>query len=82
MKLSRRLDHILIDEWRKAWKYISVQIPAIGMMLYGIWFIFPSLLPPKYVMVIGGFIFLGTIIARIFPQPKVVESDQDAKSNK
>lgn len=68
MKLGTRLDDKLIPEWRSAWRYFTVKIPAIGMMLYGVWFIFPTILPPKAVMGIGGFIFAGTIIARLFPQ--------------
>lgn len=60
----------LIDEWRKAWKFWSVQILTIGIVAQTVWAALPdesrSLFPgPQYIGIGLGLAALG---ARLFKQ--------------
>lgn len=71
----------LIDDWRKAWQFLSVQVSGIFAAAVSAWMLLPhdqredllSLLPfslggrgPALVVLIG---FVGVIVARIKSQP-------------
>lgn len=34
----------LVDDWKKAWKWLSVQLPALNLAFLGTW----ALLPEKF----------------------------------
>ncbi|PQV51873.1 hypothetical protein [Paraburkholderia sp. BL21I4N1] len=74
------MKHILIEDWRKAWKYASVQLAALLAMLYSViplaadqW---PNVMPSfifwfpahgqQWAPVIGSVLF---IVARVVQRP-------------
>ncbi|MEH6413884.1 DUF7940 domain-containing protein [Pseudomonas sp. CGJS7] len=62
----------LIDNWRQAWRYLSVQAMALAIALQGVWINLPDDLrahiPDKIALsVTAGILVLG-LIGRLFQQ--------------
>jgi len=62
----------LIDEWKSAWRYLSVQANALGSaMAIGYASMYDHLkenFPPKYMMAITAAVFALGIIGRLVSQ--------------
>lgn len=84
----------LIDGWRQAWRFWSVQLAALGTFLTGILIAFPEVtlqawallpadlkgaIPPQYVPLIGVAVFAASIIARLVQQRKLQQQQDAAK---
>lgn len=65
----------LIDEWKRAWRYLSVQIPAWGAMITAVWISMPADVKGNFPgWLTNSFsvaILLATIAGRFVQQPKV-----------
>lgn len=63
---------MLIDDWRKAYRYLSVQANGVGMALAGTYAAMYDQLkdtfPPKLMAIVTGVVFLSGIILRIVAQ--------------
>ena len=62
----------LIDNWRQAWRFVSVQAMALAIALQGVWINLPddlrAYIPDKIALsVTAGILFLG-LIGRLFQQ--------------
>ena len=67
---------MLINEWHKAWKYLSVQIAALLAMLATAWDYIPSLqqyLDPAWVK----YAALAILVARVVNQTPKAPADAD-----
>ncbi len=64
----------LIDEWKSAWKFLSVQANSIGAaMAVGYASMYEQLkenFPPKYVAAITAAVFILGIVGRVVSQNK------------
>lgn len=62
----------LIDEWRSAWKYLSVQANSIGVAISGTYAIMYDQLkenfPPQYMVMVTAAVFVSGIIGRVVSQ--------------
>jgi hypothetical protein len=63
----------LIDEWKKAHRYWSVQIAAVAAALMGAWEILPSDLRASmpHVQKVAAAMFIIVAASRYFAQPKI-----------
>lgn len=81
---------MLIPEWRKAWRFWSVQLNALGVTVAGylmlvpdaaiaMWGMLPpefkAAIPPQYMPVIGLVIAALGTVARVVQQRRLHESD-------
>lgn len=69
--------NMLIENWKSAYKYLTVQLAAALMVLSQAYEYLPMLkdyVPQNYV----SFISLAIIVARIVAQPKVSTKDKEA----
>jgi hypothetical protein len=79
---------MLIDNWRQAWRYLSVQVSAVASAAVAAWIVLPdaqraeliALLPfdvggkgPALLTLLG---FLGVIFARLKAQPKLHDDEE------
>lgn len=80
----------LVDGWRQAWRWWSVRLNAIGLIILswvqfdpvgalGVWNMMPHpvrmVLPSNFVMLAGLVLFALSMIARLVKQPKLHEND-------
>lgn len=70
----------LINEWRKIYKYISVQIPALNVAFLGTWALLPQkfqdALPIPWVIVIAITLLVAGVAGRMIAQPKLKGKDE------
>jgi hypothetical protein len=70
---------MLIPNWRRAWRFLSVQIPAAALTAWGIWAAVPEdqqrlvidlvgLDPARWMPLLG---LVGTIAGRLVAQPAI-----------
>ena len=63
---------MLIDEWRSAWKYVSVQANGVGIAIsstYGLLYEqLKETFPPKFMAGITALVFIAGIIGRLVSQ--------------
>lgn len=68
----------LIEDWRSAWKFLSVQAQAIGVAISSTYAVLYDQLkdnfPPKYMLVLTGAVFLLGIAGRVISQDKLKDS--------
>ena len=71
----------LINEWRKIYKYISVQIPALNVAFLATWALLPQkfqdALPVTWVIAIAIVLLVAGVVGRMIAQPGL--KDQDDK---
>lgn len=62
----------LIDEWRSAWKYLSVQASSIGLAIsaaYGLMYNqLKENITPQYMAILTGAVFVLAILGRLVSQ--------------
>ena len=62
----------LIDEWKVAYKYISVQMPALNVAFLGTWSVLPQkfqdVLPIPWVIGIAVFLLIAGVFGRLIKQ--------------
>lgn len=65
----------LIEDWRKAWKMVSVQAMAVAALLLqfaDLWQQLPpevvAMIPQAYVMTIAKYVILGGLVGRLIQQ--------------
>ena len=65
---------MLIEDWRKAYKYLSVQANGIGLAIAGAYGAMYDQLketfPPQWMAAVTGAVFAVGIICRVISQPK------------
>ena len=65
----------LIDNWRQAWRMLSVQIPTINIAFLGTWAALPDkfqdALPMPWVIGIAVVLIVFGVVGRLIAQPKV-----------
>ena len=65
----------LISEWKKIYKYISVQIPALNVAFLGTWALLPQkfqdALPVPWVIAIAILLLVAGVFGRIIAQPSL-----------
>jgi type II secretory pathway component PulF len=70
----------LIPQWRKIYKYISVQIPALNVAFLATWALLPEkfqdALPISYVIVIAITLLVAGVVGRMIAQPGLKEKDE------
>ena len=70
----------LISEWKKIYKYISVQIPALNVAFLGTWAILPQkfqdAFPIPWVIVIAIALLVAGVFGRIIAQPGLNGKDE------
>lgn len=81
----------LIDDWRKAWRFLSIQLGIVGSTVAGwlvafpdhalaVWATLPddlkAVLPAQYMPLFGVGIFVLSLIARIVKQRKLHEDEK------
>ena len=71
----------LINEWKKIYKYISVQIPALNVAFLATWALLPQkfqdALPVPWVIVIAITLLVAGVVGRMIAQPSLKDSDDD-----
>lgn len=82
----------VIPDWKKSWRFWSVQLSVVGTALTSILVAFPdaavqawavvpadlrNMIPPAYLPLIGVGVFAMSIVARILKQDKL---DNDSQS--
>lgn len=64
----------LIDEWRSAWKWLSIQANSVGIAISGTYAMLYDQLkenfPPKIMAAVTGGVFIAGIIGRLVSQDK------------
>lgn len=62
----------LIDDWKACWKYASIWCNTIGVAISGAYGSFYEQLkdniPPKYMMITTGVVFIMGIVGRVISQ--------------
>lgn len=62
----------LIDNWRQAWRFVSVQAMALALALQGVWINLPddlrALIPDKLALSITAGILVLGLIGRLIQQ--------------
>jgi len=70
----------LINEWRKIYKYISVQIPALNVAFLATWALLPQkfqdALPVTWVISIAIALLIAGVVGRMIAQPGLKEQDE------
>ena len=65
----------LVDNWRQAWRMLSVQIPTINIAFLGTWSALPEkfqdVLPMPWVLGIAVVLIVFGVVGRLIDQPKV-----------
>lgn len=63
----------LIDDAAKAWKFGSMQIMALAVMILGVWTADPDLIreiiPPRYLHLFLALVIISGMIARLHKKP-------------
>jgi len=82
----------LVEDWRKYWRFWSVQLAAVGTVITGIFVAFPdaalsawailphelkSSIPPQYMPLIGVVVFALSIVARLVKQKNLHKGPTD-----
>lgn len=64
----------LIEDWKSAWKFISVQANALGIAMSSTYAIMydqlKDTMPPKYMVMVTGAVFVAGIVGRVISQTK------------
>ena len=75
----------LISDWKKAWRFWSVQLAAVGALLttalialpdvaIGAWAVLPAemkaAIPSEYMPLLGVAVFVLSMVARVIKQPE------------
>ena len=64
----------LIENWRQAWQFFSVQAQALALTVLGAWQVMPddlkAALPPNMVYGVAMFLLVAGIVGRVVAQPK------------
>ncbi len=72
----------LIDEWKHAWKLLSIQANTVGLGIVGAYAALPeefkSAIPAKYVLAAAGVTFLLGLVGRLVKQPDALPPKDEA----
>lgn len=72
----------LVPNWRKAWRMLSVQIPAVNVAFLSTWAMLPpkfqDVLPTPWVIGITVGLLVFGVIGRLIDQPKTKEATCDS----
>ena len=72
VELGHSAGHWLVDDWRRAWTWLSVQTMAIASAALLAWAAFPddlkAVLPPRIVQVAAGVLLVLGIAGRVVNQ--------------
>lgn len=64
----------LIENWRQAWRFFSVQAQALALTVLGAWQVMPddlrAALPPNVVYAVSMVLLVAGIVGRVVSQPK------------
>lgn len=62
----------LVDDWKKAWKWLSVQLPALNLAFLGTWALLPEkfqeALPMPWVIGIAVALIVCGMVGRLVKQ--------------
>ena len=76
----------LVSDWKNAYKWLSVVIPAFGTLLLASWMAVPdsmrNTIPHRYVEAITIVIFVAGVIGRLIQQTPSVPPVAPAKKKK
>lgn len=75
MTIWQRIEQHLVDDWRQAHKFLSVQLSAINVALLGVWIELPadikSAIPSNLMACVAIGIAILSVIGRLANQPNV-----------
>lgn len=73
----------LIENWRRAWRMLSVQMQALAFALLGAWQVLPdeikAMLPPTLAPKIVMALLVAGILGRLIQQPSTRSPTADAE---
>ena len=84
--MLQKIQARLVDGWRAAWRWWSIRLNALGLLILGfvqfdpvgalyVWSLMPSavqaVLPRNFLLILGLALFALAMIARLVRQPKL-----------